>query len=289
MAMTPAVLLLGGLLSASSDPPHTCAKIGCGGHDSECYCTPTCWSYGDCCADYTRTCPQPRARPLQLSDINLMVTTDMHSWVEGRTHQPHLNASIADLVSTVEHLKSTAAQQGKDVFLFDNGDVNDGTGLSATASNHVDYLVPLLRQVPYDALNCGNHELYQRGDGKNDDCPITGLAQSGYIGSWRGRYLTSNIVDPTTQQPIGSRFTQLTGKFGTNLLVFGFLYDMEDHCPAVRVQKVEDVVRAPWFLQALRGVGAAADAIVVLAHMDADDPLVRVIHRAVRAVLVRYS
>ena len=98
---------------------------------------------------------------------------------------------------------------------------------------------------------------------------------------------------------------------GTKLLVFGFLYDMPDHCPAVNVLRVEQVVQSAWFLEALHGApaclparrrpirrdeagaltpshawhagaGKAAHAVVVLAHMDADDPLVKVIHRAIR-------
>ena len=75
---------------------------------------------------------------LKLSDINLVVTTDMHSWIEARKHEPHLNASIADLETMVGALRALASAQGKDVFLFDNGDINDGTGLSAAATNHVE-------------------------------------------------------------------------------------------------------------------------------------------------------
>eukprot|EP01050_Picozoa_sp_SAG11_P047635 SAG11_NODE_25057_length_364_cov_0.939623_1_plen_52_part_01 len=44
---------------------------------------------------------------------------------------------------------------------------------------------------------------------------------------------------------------------------------------AVNVLKVEQVVRSAWFVGALDKEGRAADAIVVLGHMDADDPLVR--------------
>jgi len=202
---------------------HTCATLGCGHHDDVCYCTPTCGSYGDCCADYYQTCPPKPTPPLKISDVNIVVTTDLHAWVEGRKHQPHLNATIADMVDMVATLRRIAAENGKDLFLFDNGDVNDGTGLSASAPNHVDYLWPLMRTVPYDALNCGNHELYQRGDGKNDLCPITGLKNSGYIDSWNGKYLTSNIVSAGTTKPVGDRFIEVTGKLGTKLLVFGFL------------------------------------------------------------------
>eukprot|EP01043_Picozoa_sp_COSAG02_P013380 COSAG02_NODE_534_length_20663_cov_20.040945_6_plen_87_part_00 len=50
--------------------------------------------------------------------------------------------------------------------------------------------------------------------------------------------------------------------------------NMEDHCPAVDVLRVEDVVASAWFKAALSSDGTSADAIVVLAHMDAEDPLV---------------
>jgi 2',3'-cyclic-nucleotide 2'-phosphodiesterase (5'-nucleotidase family) len=49
---------------------------------------------------------------------------------------------------------------GKDVFLVDYGDVVDGTGISNVAEDHCQHLLPLYGQVPFDALNCGNHELY---------------------------------------------------------------------------------------------------------------------------------
>ena len=129
---------------------HTCAALGCGGHDSVCYCTPTCVSYGDCCTDFSKTCPPAPTPPLVLSDVNIVVTTDMHAWIEGRApHQPNLNASIAHLVDSIGLLRAAAAAAKHDLFVFDNGDVNDGTGLSASATNHVDNLAPLLAKVPY--------------------------------------------------------------------------------------------------------------------------------------------
>ena len=60
--------------------------------------------------------------------------------------------------------------------------------------------------------------------------------------------------------------------------------NMEDHCPAVDVLKVEDVVESSWFKAALVDHGTAADAVVVLAHMDAEDPLVRCGHRQFKRV-----
>ena len=65
-------------------------------------------------------------------------------------------------LEALEHLRHDAQRQQRDVFFFDNGDINDGTGLSASAEDHVEYLAPVLRMAGYDALNVGNHELYQR-------------------------------------------------------------------------------------------------------------------------------
>ena len=52
-----------------------------------------------------------------LSDINLLVTTDMHSWLEGRKHQPQLNASIADL-ETITGQKPKVTRAKKSISNF---------------------------------------------------------------------------------------------------------------------------------------------------------------------------
>jgi len=218
--------------------------------------------------------------------VNFLVTTDLHSWIEGRRHQPHLDATLGHVVAALEHLRHDARGQQRDVFFFDNGDINDGTGLSASAEDHVEYLAPVLRMAGYDALNVGNHELYQRngyGLVPGAACPVVALHESGYISSWKGRYLTSNVVWANTLQPIGNRYAMISGEFGTKLLVFGFLYNMEDHCDAVEVLKVEDVMTSSWFLSALDEATVSVDAVVVLAHMDYRDDLVDLLWQSIRA------
>ena len=113
-----------------------------------------------------------------LGDVNIVAVTDVHSWLQGGDQQDQqedqrgqralsnrprahaLDANFGDLISFTQRLKTHAAAQGKDVFLVDNGDVVDGTGLSNLFKDHCSALLPLLRRVPFDALNCGNHELY---------------------------------------------------------------------------------------------------------------------------------
>jgi 2',3'-cyclic-nucleotide 2'-phosphodiesterase (5'-nucleotidase family) len=227
-----------------------------------------------------------------MRDLNLVVTTDLHSWIEGREHQPYLNATLGHAVSMVEQLKHIGRASRRDVFFFDNGDINDGTGLSATDQDHVAYLAPLMKSAPYDALNLGNHELYQldaHGAIPGQPCAVTGLRDSGYIESWQGRYLTSNTVWADSGKPVGSRFTVLRGEFGTQLLVFGFMYNMDDHCDAVVVEDVASAVSAEWFSDALTKHGASSDAVVVLFHIDYRDKLQQTILSSIRSVLGKHK
>jgi len=226
------------------------------------------------------------AQRLAYKDINIVAVTDVHSWIGGgdRLEPPKsaaLDATFGDLVSFTERARADAKLVGKDVFLVDNGDVIDGTGLSNAAENHCEYLLPLLRQVPFDALNCGNHELYSSST-------MEAFNRTGYISSWSGRYLTSNLQNATNGLPLGALFRMLRGPVsGVQLLTFGFMYDMginEGRTSAVDVVPVEQTVKSEWFQQALAQQGAKADAILILAHMDADEPLIRTIVTAIRAV-----
>ena len=225
---------------------------------------------------------------LPLADVNFLVTTDVHSFLASHHHPDHdplLDADFGSLASFVQHARTLADKAGKDLFVFDNGDSVDGTGLSSSTAVHGAAVFPLLAQMPYDALNCGNHELYQ------DATVLEGLlgpgslgggaAADSYIGHWNGSYLTSNIDLARTGEPLGSRFVVLEGKHGARVLVLGFLYDMPDHCGAVNVTHVAEAVRRPWFAKAL---ATEADAIVVLAHMHYTDPLTSVLLRAIRSV-----
>lgn len=104
------------------------------------------------------------------------------------------------------------------------------------------------------------------------------LNTSGFIDHWKGAYLTSNTLWAETGQPVGSRYTYWNGRH--RILVFGFLYDFTDNCPSTVVEPVEQVVQQSWFLKVLQRQDF--DAIVVLAHMDCEDPLVEVLRKAIR-------
>ena len=226
---------------------------------------------------------------VEYRDVNLLAVTDVHSWIAGGDRQGvpgsppithSLTASFGDLVSLLERARADARAVGRDVFLVDNGDVIDGTGLSNVAADHCSDLLPLLREVPFDALNCGNHELY-------DSATMERMSSSGYISSWGGRYLTSNLLNATTSKPLGSRYTVMVGPTsGVRLLTFGFMYEMSEsdgRCVAVGVNSINATVQSDWFVRAL--LTESPDAVVVLAHMDAFDAELVTIVAGIRAVL----
>ena len=220
-----------------------------------------------------------QASSLPWSDINILIVTDVHSWLAGHAHKDHtpvLDADYGAVLSLYERLAATAAKLGRDLFFVQNGDLNDGTGLSRIPPAA---LVPLIQQMPFDALTTGNHELY-----KNVNIEYL-TRPGGFVDSWRGAFLTSNVLNATTRRPLGARSKLLVGRAtGVRLLTFGFLYDMPDHADGVALTCVEDAAKEAWFLDALNQT-SAYDALLFLAHMDYRDRLVDVLLEAVRAVV----
>ncbi|GMH82114.1 hypothetical protein TrVE_jg12982 [Triparma verrucosa] len=221
----------------------------------------------------------------ELNDINILVVTDAHSWISKHIHDDHdpvLNADYGSIASAYLNLKSLASETGKDVFLLNNGDHVEGSGLSDasvyTNGIHGYDLFPLIGMMPFDALNIGNHDLYDNSTVEY----MTGA--SNFVEGWNGNYLTSNVYNATTNDNIGSTHTILKGENSdTSILVFGFLYHQTDACAAVNVEDPSDTVLSPWFLSALQeGVDAGVSAIVVLSHMDLKDDNVYVLQEAIR-------
>ncbi len=96
---------------------------------------------------------------LPFNDINLVVLTDVHSWVGGHPSEPSLDVSYGEVVSFFEHVKRYCEDTDKDVWFVQNGDWIDGTGLAMDGDPS--HLVPFIQKMPFDVLNTGNHELYR--------------------------------------------------------------------------------------------------------------------------------
>lgn len=109
------------------------------------------------------------------------------------------------------------------------------------------------------------------------------MIDTGYIAHWEGRYLTGNVLYTETMQPLGDRYTVLTGtSSGVKLLVLGLLYNMEDNTEVVTVETVENTIASEWFKNAL--TTEEYDAVAVLFHVDYSDPLVSTLLQGIRSV-----
>jgi 2',3'-cyclic-nucleotide 2'-phosphodiesterase (5'-nucleotidase family) len=154
-----------------------------------------------------------------------------------------------------------------------NGDWIDGTGLAMNGD--AQHLIPILEKMNFDAVTVGNHELYMNS-------VIAEMMQpAGFIEFLGHRYVSSNVV--RTERPdrsIGNKYTLLRGRHA-NLLVFGFLYEMKDTGDLVTVAAVNATVQEPWFQAAVKATNDY-HAILVLAHMDVNDPLLQIILSAIR-------
>jgi len=222
------------------------------------------------------TAPVSKESLLVLQDINILIVTDVHSWVGGHPHNDTLNVDYGDVLSFHQRLKTKSISEKKDLFFVMNGDFVDGTGLSAYPPKD---LTPILQHMPWDALTIGNHELYKNATIEYITEP------NGFVDFWQGKYLTTNVFLTKTNQPIGSQYRFLQGEFsGHTILTFGFLYDFQNHCQITEVEDVEKVVNKTWFVDVLSGNESSFDSILVLAHMDAYDPLINVILDKIREI-----
>lgn len=230
-----------------------------------------------------QTCVQAAEQPptpnLPFGDINLIVLTDVHSWIGGhgknkadQINGRSLDVDYGDVVSFYERIKAYCASTDQDVWFVQNGDWIDGTGLAIDGDPS--HLVPLIEKVPFDVLNTGNHELY-----KSSVIEYM-LRPAGFIEWWGDRHLASNVyINNDDRDPLSNHYTVLRGKHST-VLVFGFLYNMPNPSDKVVVQPVEEAVREDWFHRAL--TEEPYDAILVMLHAGHDDPSVVVIRDAIR-------
>ena len=182
-----------------------------------------------------------------------------------------MDADYGDVISFHERLKAYCQENDKDLWFVMNGDWIDGTGLAMDGdSSHV---IPILEKMPFDVVNTGNHELYRSTVVEYMTRP------GGFIDWWGDKYLASNVLLARTKQSLSNRYIVLEGR-NSNVLVFGFLYNLPNPSEVVIVAEVEKVVKEKWFQEALKT--ERFDSIMIMAHMAYDDPLVVVLLTEIR-------
>jgi hypothetical protein len=209
--------------------------------------------------------------PLPFSDINLLVVSDVHSFVGGHPHEKDRNADYGDFYSFHERLKQFCNEKKQaDLWILNNGNFLHGTGLAM--DGNATSLLPIIQSIPWDGYTMGNHEAMY-------SAVLHDMSES-LLPALDGKYITSNVIWKDSLEPFGERYQLLQGQFST-ILLFGFLYEMENPSETIQVQRIQDVVQQSWFLDSL--TENAYDAIVILAHMDHEDNLIYDIYDNVRA------
>ncbi|EJD02034.1 uncharacterized protein FOMMEDRAFT_134659 [Fomitiporia mediterranea MF3/22] len=231
----------------------------------------------------------PPTRPLVWGELNVIHTTDSHGWLLGHQKasppEPNYSADFGDFASFVSHMKEIAEEKGVDLLLVDSGDLHDGTGLSdgfppggvdAHDSNQ------FIKQLPYDLLAIGNHELYIYNN--------TLDMHTDFAPHWNGRYLSSNVnitipsssdASQNVSVPVGERFAKFTTALGKKVTSLGVLFDFTGNDDGTTVQKVEDMVKEQWFAEA---IAEEPDLFLLAGHMPVSKDNWPTVFNAIRAV-----
>lgn len=224
--------------------------------------------------------PAPTYGLLPIQPINILVLTDVHSWVQGHgRHEPDLDADYGDVLSFYQRLKSqissTELSDGStpDLYFVMNGDFVHGTVLG----EDLDLLSGIIERMPYDVVTVGNHDV--KGSHIVEELTRAG----GLVDLWGDRLVTSNVRvsdENDALVPLGNNYRFLHGNQGT-ILALGFLYNLDE--AAVTVEMVQDVIEQSWFKDLMTSPRPKDfDAILVMAHMHVDDELITLLHSELR-------
>ncbi|KAJ3484950.1 hypothetical protein NLI96_g5293 [Meripilus lineatus] len=196
----------------------------------------------------------PPTRALEWGDVNIIHTTDSHGWLLGHQKssfpEPNYSGDLGDFASFVSHMKEIALSN------------------------------KFLAQLPYDVMAIGNHELYVYAN--------TLDMYKNFAPKLKGRYLSSNVnITVLDEQgnvisvPVGNRFAKFKTRKGKKVTALGVLFNFTGNDKNTTVQKVTDMVKEKWFLDAIE---EEPDFFLLAGHMPVvkdDWPLV---FNAVRAI-----
>lgn len=226
-----------------------------------------------------------KLRELDLGDLNVLHTTDVHGWFQGHRKlsppEPSYSGDWGDWASFATKMRTKARSEGRDLLLIDTGDLHDGNGIAdgfppynkdepggkEAVDGHVSNQI--FSMVDYDLLTIGNHELYNYTVAKD--------VYQNFVPQWGGRYMTSNVkialphpdAPNVSYAPIGSLFnTLVTPVQGFKIMSYGILFDFKLAAKGIAVQSPQEMVQEDWFNHSLdRADKWGVDAFVVLGHM----------------------
>ncbi|EWC47769.1 hypothetical protein DRE_02969 [Drechslerella stenobrocha 248] len=210
--------------------------------------------------------------PLPWGQLTFAHTSDTHGWLMGHVKEANYGADWGDYISFIRHMRYKARKLGVDFLVLDAGDLHDGSGLSdATAKLpggvNGEVTLPIYRNMDYDLLTIGNHELYV--------AEVAYDTFKNFASFYRSRYLTSNvqILDPKDgkYKYVGRTHKYFTTHFGVRIMSFGVLTDFSGKASNVKLFKAKEMVQQQWFLDAIN-TPEPIDLFLVLGHASIRDP-----------------
>ncbi|KAK5991831.1 Secreted protein [Cladobotryum mycophilum] len=208
--------------------------------------------------------------PLEWGQVNFLHTTDSHGWLEGHLKEQNYGADWGDFASFAKYMKHKANQMGVDMLMIDTGDLHDGTGLSDSTNPDGDKSMPIFKEIDFDLLTIGNHELY-----------VTEVALqmfTQYAHKWGDRYLTSNVkvYNQTSRQYeyVGATHRYFTTAMGLRVMAFGVLFDFNLNSNISQVIPAKDMIQKQWFIDALN-TDKPIDMFILIGHnpVNISDPV----------------
>ncbi|CAK4030885.1 hypotheticalsprotein [Lecanosticta acicola] len=220
------------------------------------------------------TLPQ-RVMDIHWGQINFLTTTDTHGWLPGHLLDENYSADYGDFADFVRKMKTKADVMGVDLLLVDSGDLHDGTGFGDATTPNGRFTLPIFKQLPYDLLSIGNHELYTT--------EIANDTYRNFAQNWGGRYVTSNvdIYDNGVRKPFSQRYAYWQTKMGIRIMSFAFIFNFTGNSNATVVTPVGTAVQQSWFVEQVERTDI--DLFLVAGHITLRDSAEwNIIYNAIR-------
>ncbi|PTB36439.1 hypothetical protein M441DRAFT_61918 [Trichoderma asperellum CBS 433.97] len=202
----------------------------------------------------------PKA-PLEWGQLNFLHTTDSHGWLEGHLKEQNYGADWGDFATFSRRMKQSARDMDVDLLLVDTGDLHDGNGLSDVTKVDGTKSMPIFKEIEYDLLTIGNHELYMS--------EVSYEMFNVWAKKWGERYVTSNVkvLNRTSgkYEYVGATHRYFKTEKGLRVMAFGVLFDFSGNSNASQVIKAQDMIKEPWFTQAL-ATSEPIDVFILLGH-----------------------
>ena len=226
--------------------------------------------------------PQPVEAPLReltFGQLNFLHTTDVHGWHAGHLQESSYSADWGDYFSFVQRMREKADANGQDLLVIDTGDRIEGNGLADASEPKDIYTFELVKELPFDLICAGNHELYKQNSSNNEYNILAPHFQDHYLAS------NLDIHDPETGEvkPLSARFKKfVTKNQAIKIMAFGFMFDFYGNSNNTIVQPVEETVEEQWFQDVIRD--RDIDLFLVVGHVPVYSPEYNTIFKAIRSV-----